>query len=510
MTLDSNTDKQHEQTDATPDSNSDIEATAESATPSITTTEATSDEAAAETAAASGDEPAASEAAEATTEAAEAEAADGEAADGEAADDEAETAAHAATVTSTPAAPKASMPTKAVAAVLMLAFVAAAFIFIQRSTSKGQSYNLTKHDMEVIFQEIIPPPQQSEIASTPEKKKQLVDEIRKLLSVASYAESEGYAQKPEVAGQIALQTDLALNDAYREKNPTVEVGDDEVNAYFQAHPNDFETFLQNNPRFQQQASGPNREGFKKEYGKLKVLAERARKDKLDQQDKTRLELLIKRSAVLENAYLSDLDKNSDKLVSDDEITNYYSDHLNEFEEVRARHILISTQPQPPAPGAKPGEQPKALSKDEARKKAEEVLAKVRNGEDFAALAKQYSDDPGSKDKGGEYTFGRGQMDPDFEKAAFSLKPGEVSGPVETQFGYHIIKLEERKGGAGPSDPKVRQKIVAKLKKDKIDAKIDEIAKNVNLTVPEDFDMTVKPAETPQLPAGHPSVPNQQQ
>jgi len=505
MTLDSSKDKQPEQTDATPDSKSDIEATAESATPSINTTEATTDAAAAETAVASSDEPAASEATATTNEVA-----DAEAAGSEAADDEAETAAHAATVSSTPAAPKSSMPTKAVAAVLMLAFVAAAFIFIQRSTSKGQSYNLTKHDMEVIFQEIIPPPQQADIASSPEKKKQLVEEIRKLLSVASYAESEGYAQKPEVAGQITLQTDLALNDVYREKNPTVEVGDDDVNAYFQGHPNDFETFLQNNPRFQQQASGPNREAFKKEYGKLKVLAERARKDKLDQEDKTRLELLIKRSAVLQNAYLSDLDKNSDKLVSDDEINSYYNEHLNEFEEVRARHILISTQPQPPAPGAKPDEQPKALSKDEARKKAEEVLAKVRKGEDFAALAKQYSDDPGSKDKGGEYTFGRGQMDPDFEKAAFNLKPGEVSEPVETRFGYHIIKLEERKGGAGPSDPKVRQQIISKLKKDKIDAKIEEIAKSVNPTVPEDFDMTVKPAETPQLPAGHPSVPNKQQ
>src|SRR5437764_2324041 len=359
MTLESNTDKQHEQTDATPDGHSDTQATAESATPSITPSEAatpTADEAATETHAASGDdEPTASEATAETTEAA-----DAEVADAEAADDAAEPAAHAATVSSTTAAPKGSLPTKAVAAVLMLGFVAAAFIFIQRSTSKPASYNLTKHDMEVIFQEIIPPPQQAEIAANADKKKQLVDEIRKLLSVASYAESEGYAQKPEIQGQIALQTDLALTDADREKNPNVQVGDDEVNAYFQAHPNDFDTFLQNNPRFQQQAAGPNREGFKKEYGKLKVLAERARKDKLDQNDKTRLEMLIKRSAVLENAYLSDLDKNADKLLTDDEIANYYNEHLPEFEEVRARHILISTQPQPPDP-TKKGEQPKPLT-----------------------------------------------------------------------------------------------------------------------------------------------------
>jgi PPIC-type PPIASE domain len=513
MTLDPNTDKQPESTDATSDSETP---TSESATTmalgsksreTLILASEGSPQQTAETAAAETHEAGADD--EPTVREAEAHKAADENAAGEEVADAAERHADAATVSSTATAPKASLPTKAVAAVLMLAFVGAAFLFIQRTSSKAPSYNLTKHDMEVIFQEIIPPPQQSEIASNPDKKKQLVDEIRKLLSVAATAESEGYAQKPEVQGQIALQTDLALNDAYREKNPTVEASDDDINAYFQAHPNDFDTFLQNNPRFQQQASGPNRESFKKEYGKLKVLADRARNEKLDQQDKVRLELLIKRSAVLENAYLTDLDKNADKLVSDAEIEQYYKDHQADFEEVRARHILISTQPPPPDPEKK-GEQPKALTKDEARKKAEEVLAKARKGEDFAALAKQYSDDPGSKDKGGEYTFGHGQFVPEFEKAAFSMKPGEISDLVETQFGYHIIKLEEHKSGAGPSDPKIRQQIVAKLKKDKLDAKVDEIAKNSKVTVPEDFDMTVKPAETPQLPAGHPSVPSGQQ
>jgi parvulin-like peptidyl-prolyl isomerase len=68
---------------------------------------------------------------------------------------------------------------------------------------------------------------------------------------------------------------------------------------------------------------------------------------------------------------------------------------------------------------------------------------VRAGEDFAKLAKKYSDDPGSKDNGGEYTFPRGKMVPEFEAAAFSLKTNEVSDIVTTQFGYHIIKLSEK-------------------------------------------------------------------
>ena len=72
-----------------------------------------------------------------------------------------------------------------------------------------------------------------------------------------------------------------------------------------------------------------------------------------------------------------------------------------------------------------------------------LLERARKGEDFAKLATENSDDPGSKDKGGEYDFfGRGKMVPEFDKAAFALKPGEISDIVQSKFGFHIIKLEE--------------------------------------------------------------------
>lgn len=103
--------------------------------------------------------------------------------------------------------------------------------------------------------------------------------------------------------------------------------------------------------------------------------------------------------------------------------------------VRARHILISTL----------DDQQQPLAEEELNKKktlAEEVLAKVNAGEDFATLAKEYSEDPGSKDNGGEYTFARGEMVKEFTDSAFGLNPGENSELVKTQFGYHIIKLEE--------------------------------------------------------------------
>jgi len=78
-----------------------------------------------------------------------------------------------------------------------------------------------------------------------------------------------------------------------------------------------------------------------------------------------------------------------------------------------------------------------------KKQMEDILKRAKAGEDFGKLAKEYSEDPGSKDNGGEYTFPRGQMVPEFEAAAFSLGTNQISEIITTQFGYHIIKLYEK-------------------------------------------------------------------
>jgi peptidyl-prolyl cis-trans isomerase C len=121
-------------------------------------------------------------------------------------------------------------------------------------------------------------------------------------------------------------------------------------------------------------------------------------------------------------------------VSPQELEAYYQAHKDKYvqqEAVRARHILIRVDP-----NVSPEDDQKAKDRMNA------VLAKAKKGEDFAQLAKEYSEGP-SKARGGDLGyFGRGQMVKPFEDAAFSLKVGEISGPVRTKFGYHIIMVED--------------------------------------------------------------------
>ena len=125
-------------------------------------------------------------------------------------------------------------------------------------------------------------------------------------------------------------------------------------------------------------------------------------------------------------------------IKEGEIAEQYElqkdERFTEPEKVHARHILVKV-----AAGA--GDDVKA----QARQKAEGLLAKVKAGEDFAALAKKNSDDNATAPNGGDLGFfPHGQMAPEFEAAAFALEPGKVSDVVESPFGFHIIKVHERR------------------------------------------------------------------
>jgi peptidyl-prolyl cis-trans isomerase D len=142
-------------------------------------------------------------------------------------------------------------------------------------------------------------------------------------------------------------------------------------------------------------------------------------------------------------------------VTDDQIAQYYEAHQEEFRQdarVHARHILFRLPPQ-----ATPEEESRV------RVEAEAVLKQAQAGEDFAALAGQFSGDPGSAQQGGDLGFfKRGAMVKPFEDVALTLKPGEVSDLVRTDFGYHIIKVEETQEEGYTPLESVREQVRAQL------------------------------------------------
>jgi peptidyl-prolyl cis-trans isomerase C len=194
-------------------------------------------------------------------------------------------------------------------------------------------------------------------------------------------------------------------------------------------------------------------------------------------------------------------------VTDADAKKFYNDTNNaaSFEQpemVRASHILLMTQ------DPKTNQELSAAEKDAKRKTMEGLLKRAKAGEDFAKLAKEYSEDPGSKDKGGEYTFPRGQMVPEFEAAALALKTNEVSDIVTTQFGYHIIKLSEHTPAQKMPFDTVAPGIKKYLTQQQL-AKLapDYIAKAKKEAAVEILDEKLKQQEAPAagLPTGHPPV-----
>jgi peptidyl-prolyl cis-trans isomerase C len=166
-----------------------------------------------------------------------------------------------------------------------------------------------------------------------------------------------------------------------------------------------------------------------------------------------LEELIRRDIIISN--LVDKEIASKVIISDADTKKFYDENIDKFKQgdrIRASHILC-------------GVDPKATDaeKKKAKEKAEALLKEIRAGKDFAELAKTNSTCP-SKAQGGDLGFfGKGQMVPAFENAAFALKPGEVSNVVETQFGYHIIKVTEKKEAGVTKYDEVKDKIQAYLK-----------------------------------------------
>jgi peptidyl-prolyl cis-trans isomerase D len=183
----------------------------------------------------------------------------------------------------------------------------------------------------------------------------------------------------------------------------------------------------------------------------------------------------------------DLDSiKKDITVAEDELRKYYAENEKRYstpEERRASHILVKAEKSAPA-----------AEREKAKAKAEQLLAEVKKAPgSFADLARKNSDDPGSAQRGGDLDFfGRGAMVKPFEDAAFGLKRGEISGVVESDFGYHIIQVTDMRGGEKKSFEQVRAEIEDEAKKQQAQTRFAAAAVEFTNMVYEQAD-SLKPA-----------------
>ena len=170
-------------------------------------------------------------------------------------------------------------------------------------------------------------------------------------------------------------------------------------------------------------------------------------------------------------------------VTPQDVQRYYEDNEQQYkqpEQVRASHILLKTE-----------------GKDDAavKKQAEDLAKKAKAGADFAELAKKFSQDDSNASKGGDLDFfGRGAMVPEFDQVAFALQPGQVSDVVKTSFGYHVIKLTEKRAASQRRLAEVQPQIEDQIKWQRAQDQAQRIADDVAglLKKPADFDTVAKP------------------
>jgi peptidyl-prolyl cis-trans isomerase D len=170
------------------------------------------------------------------------------------------------------------------------------------------------------------------------------------------------------------------------------------------------------------------------------------------------------------------------VVPPTDIQRYYNDNIQQYqtpEQIRASHILLETAGKNDA---------------DVKKRADEIAKQVKSGADFAELAKKVSEDKGSAANGGDLDyFGRGRMVPEFEQAAFAMQPGQISDPIKSQFGYHIIKLVDKRAGATRPLEEVRAQIQQQLASETADQRITQQARDLEKRIsgPGDLDTVAK-------------------
>jgi peptidyl-prolyl cis-trans isomerase C len=252
---------------------------------------------------------------------------------------------------------------------------------------------------------------------------------------------------------------------------------------------DFETAVKSLPaEYQSYALGPGKRQFADDYLRMKLLAAEGMKSGVDKNPDVVKQLDLLKENLVAQEELKRLENSI--TVSDTDLKKAYEGNKKDYEQIKARHILIAFKGSPAAQKAK-----KELTDAEAKAKAEALRSEIVSGKaKFEDVAKKESDDSESGKNGGELgTFGRGQMVPEFEEAAFSAKIGDVTPVVKTQFGYHIIRVDEH---VSTPFEQVKPTLEKTLKQKKLRDTLDAMKDSVKPTYDETYFAPPPQAEAP--------------
>ena len=371
----------------------------------------------------------------------------------------------------------------------VVCFLASGALVAQNYLTKLQSpLNLTTEDLNAFLAQL-PEANLEALRSDPKGKELFRQQIACSLAVAAEAEQRGLFQKPEIKSQLDLAYAQIVGELWKRRPEAQQkpITKEDIAAFYREKPTAFEDFLAQNPQFRQ---APKMDELKEKYGEFQVARLRGEAAGLNKTKLFELQWRLVQANLVGNEIITKLQEAANP--TDEEITAYYKAHPEEFEEYKASHILISTLQPPTGPDGKPTSK-KPLTEEEALVKAEKLIKELQAGADFAKLAEQQSDDPGSKKQGGDLGYFReGMMVQPFFEGVKALQIGSFSTtPVKTQFGYHIIKLLDKR--TKTIDEPLKREITEKLRQRKVEAKLDELVTRYGIVVPADF--TIPPAPT---------------